>query len=746
MVLVPGAECQAIFRNGPPIRTDVTFAIENTHVASVTASGMVRALSYGQTRLRARMSGSDASGSHKLFGERTISVLVSKVPTIRINAERDELYAGEEMSLRISDAAHDFAFVFSSLSPLHVEWSVPNDGIASLLPIYERANVSLSEESSYSCRIVAVAPGATTVTARIRESAYAPLVGLFASIRLVVVEPLRLISPSHILLPPLSNYQVQANRDPSALDYQLLWNDNSLEGGLTLSSDGVLKSSLSHGIAAVMVSHSGSARDLRQVATAVVEVGPVHRLELLPASPVLRSMPVGTAMQVRIYLLNDRAVRFATAAGVQLALDQNNYEAVSASLESSDVLTVRALKPGMAAIRVYVADKPRIDDVIKINVTQIVQPQNPTVHLGGKVVFRSMVRGEFPTLNWISSKPDVVRMDGNEAHAIATGSSTVECRASAYTSSTGIEVVALASVAFVGSAASAVLSNVAIRANESTLLDVPLMFHDQRGDAIASSPGIDHAFHVHCTIEERDWARAEARANAASGQHVCAVSVPPPEERASAAPTQLTLRVEAGDRFGRARVSSELKIQFVSAFLVKGALRDVQLGPKNQVAYVDVLYAGQLECSSFEPRKVAVTKMHTSREGTVTVKIETAHGYFADVVMVAVRNPNTQQEHYFYVSYEGEPSKDSVIDPGIVFTVLAVVIGFVTYSACFKSNRAIEQQQQQQQQQPVTPHTPQPQTPNFNRAATAQTPRFGTPIHPDSGSMTSPQMRGGAYW
>ena len=111
-------------------------------------------------------------------------------------------------------------------------------------------------------------------------------------------------------------------------------------------------------------------------------------------------------MKLDVFAQDDRGDRFSSNVGVPLELHANNLEVATFSLdEGQDQISVLALKAGHVGLHVSLSGSPTTDDLIKINVTQIISPLNPVVHLGGRITFRSHLRGDYHEARWSSDTP-----------------------------------------------------------------------------------------------------------------------------------------------------------------------------------------------------------------------------------------------------------------------------------------------------------------------------------------------------
>ncbi|XP_049849503.1 nuclear pore membrane glycoprotein 210-like [Schistocerca gregaria] len=373
--LLPNASFQLYISGGPPLRDKLLFSSSNETVARVSQEGIVsthnvlgRSTVIVTVHLHSKDESADLSADNST---QTVTVLVKELSGIAIHASTNRMLVGEEILVRAVGQDMESPFVWSNID-LSFKWDVVNSDIASIVPVYSDANVTLDEERGLAVVVHAVSPGTTRLSVKIL-SGPSSLVNKYASLTLEVVPALALdhkrsISPStvkpcrpaQLLLVPNSRVTITTTF-PASCD--LISEDSSSHKPVTEDAivylDQKSKQLVSKGVAGLSILRLKEPQD-QSVTLIKVSVKPIHHIELRPRSPVSQEIPVGSYADFDIILRDQLAQPFDSYDGTPFEWFTNKQDMISVEVlhppesELRQILRIKGLRPGKLILQVSV--------------------------------------------------------------------------------------------------------------------------------------------------------------------------------------------------------------------------------------------------------------------------------------------------------------------------------------------------------------------------------------------------------
>jgi hypothetical protein len=601
--------------------------------------GVIAAEATGETTVRATITATHSVTKQRMvYGTSIARVVVKHLTGLRLRSATNRLVLGGEQSVWVEGlGAGETPLTLAGIG-IQFRWTAADPHVVALRGTYDEAGHSLDrEESAFGARVVARSLGKTTVTVtvgalpkRLPSSLYSHLSATF---QVTVIEPLRVLTPAALLMPPHSSFTIRTSKDGSAhLRYKLL--GNASLAAATVDSHGAVFTRVAFGTAVILVQDEEASAS---VAIAVT-VKPISHLELVPPASVARELPVGTTAEFRAVLRDDLGQAFdalpAAPAGSPLLTAESSFPdlVVIAKVTDNATVVVKALRPGQSVLRVVLGGSQVIaEDYVRVHVGHMVEPLSPLILLGGTVAFTTSFKPGPNSIQtsssqrlWYSTNPEVLRIDGatGVATAVGVGESTVYYNGTVFTS-TKATVARIGSIelddddgktplAVVSGAAPSRL-HIRLRATDGhdfTRAQTPSILGKK-----PRQPQINHNARVQCKIVESEWASARAVTDSATGEYFCEVTpvTPPPLPAVGGgAPDTLGILPAATDSVisDTSATLKTFRVKFLSQFVVVGgpAKRDVQLTAANRLHVLDVsLSRPTLTVTPADPTRLSVT-------------------------------------------------------------------------------------------------------------------------------------------
>jgi hypothetical protein len=583
LVLLPGSSFQLSHRGGPP-GADVRFEVADAHVA-VLENGVLTAT------VRADGTGARTTVAVIVDGQRNADVSVLVIVLARGAAERDvrivapatRVLEGDELSVHVeAGGASPHAF-----GDAEFRWQTTSPDVAGVLAIHGAADVSLEREASFAARVVGRSAGQARITVSTRAFGEERVV---ATRQIEVVQRLRLLVPSELLLPPHASVRVRTNKHGRAtLSYTLSGDVVTLD-----QSTGTVRASGRTGIAMLTVCDDADG----QCVAVTIAVRPVHHLQLLPfasveGAAVQYDVPVGATQAYRVVLHDELGAPFSVVGDWTFDADVNAPDVVAVTNALNGTFLVRGQQPGSAVVRVYAVQAPHMLAFVRMQVATVIRPLQPIVHVGGTVQFSLH---DTVTLYSDSGNATTAESGGNAAAAStaaswsvederiaiidprtgeltarAPGATTVYHRSSVH-SYTRVTVVTVSKLQLDASAATFVTNAVS---RDTGLVDtyrVPVRFEDESSHVLGGGDGVvRHRLRLTCSAEPATWVEARAARDESTGAYYCDVR-PLPLSQSQLRRTKPIDAVEviaaASDVTGETRATARKSLSFVPAFVI----------------------------------------------------------------------------------------------------------------------------------------------------------------------------------
>jgi hypothetical protein len=585
LVLLPGSSFQLSHRGGPP-GADVRFEVADSHVA-VLENGVLTAT------VRADGSGARTTVAVVVDGQRAavsveVIVLARGAPErdVRIVAPATRVLEGDELSVHVeAGGATPHAF-----GDAEFRWQTTSPDVAGVLAIHGAADVALEREASFAARVVGRSAGQARITVSTRAFGEERVV---ATRQIEVVQRLRLLVPSELLLPPHASVRVRTNKHGRAtLSYTLSGDVVALD-----QSTGVVRASGRTGIAMLTVCDDADG----QCVAVTIAVRPVHHLQLLPVAgdgvAVQYDVPVGATQAYRVVLHDELGAAFSVVGDWTFDADVNAPDVVAVTNALNGTFLVRGQQPGTAVVRVYAVQAPHMLAFVRMQVATVIRPLQPIVHVGGTVQFSlhdtvtlysdsgnatttdggaaapAAATGAPSAAAWSVEDERIAIIDPRtgELTARAPGATTVYHRSSVH-SYTRVTVVTVSKLQLDASAATFVTNAVS---RDTGLVDtyrVPVRFEDESSHVLGGGDGVvRHRLRLTCSAEPATWVEARAARDETTGAYYCDVR-PLPLSQSQLRRTKPIDAVEviaaASDVTGETRATARKSLSFIPAFVI----------------------------------------------------------------------------------------------------------------------------------------------------------------------------------
>eukprot|EP01130_Rhizamoeba_saxonica_P015755 TRINITY_DN711_c5_g1_i1.p1 TRINITY_DN711_c5_g1~~TRINITY_DN711_c5_g1_i1.p1 ORF type:complete len:1846 (-),score=382.32 TRINITY_DN711_c5_g1_i1:78-5615(-) len=753
LYLLPGASYHVQYTGGPPVRSEIAYQVDSNKIASVgTRDGLVQAKVIGNTRLTAKVFSYSIFNSVKSeIGHDSTDVVVKYLDGIRIHSTTNRMYVGEEMVIQVKGINGEEPTIWGNMD-IHFRWDNTNPEVASLQPFHVGA-VSLDEEGHYLVRLLANTPGKSTVSVKVSEAPNRALMkGMTASFSIICVEPLRLLVPNEILLPPDSQFQIKTTHDSDPverLQYSIIQREETCgttQHTVDVNRNGLI-TALTSGTAFILVENPSGTQSV----VLKVIVKPVHHAELRPKTPVHFFLPVGSEQSYDIILRDEMAKEFHSYDSISFSTTESILNIISLSIAPSNetqsqVLTISGLSPGKTQLRLDAISSNIASTFIPIHVTNAILPAQAVVSAGSTLnfitTFKKKTDQSLYKKIWFSSNPEVVEIDAEtgRAVAVAPGVAIVSHNGSVSTY-TPVNVIKPSELVFD-------TPKVKYEQSDKPIYQLPIILKNYEKKSISLSPYIDHNIELKCSVEQKyeRYFSTSSRISTDGNELFCIVN-PSVSLSDRDMPKSITIFATASSAAFNLRGKDE--ITFSPMFSIEKTSKHIYLSNANREEILKIQFQGediQYQCD--DPRIIVRPASSNPSYKLFQISVRELGTPFYDS-FITFFNPLSGQTEQVLVSYhptdqkidegaEPIPSGDSFFS---IWVWACTIAGFGILSVWFVTNR-------DQKIPPSTrvidtrmsPTTPPgyPETPN--RFSTNNTP-YATPAAPygtPSGGFGSP--------
>ncbi|XP_052218938.1 nuclear pore membrane glycoprotein 210-like isoform X2 [Dreissena polymorpha] len=408
ITLIIGALFQVLSRGGPRPQSTVVFTIKDSHVSTVTSSGLLDARSLGATKVIGQALGKDPeTGETVVYSQDEAIVNVVRLTGIRIHAPLTRLQSDTMMPLyAVGLTEHETPFMFgNSIPPLSFHWSVDKKDVALLRNVFHLSNLSPHTEGNFASQLVARETGQVLVRLEVtpvrgQDQVFGDVVHT-DELQIQVFEELVMLQPrtcdGQLLMTPNTEAVLKTNRDGGAkMSYTVL---GGLPGGVVRVKDGLLISGSTPGQAALQVVATEDS-GVVQTLVIVVKVKPVSYLminsetKMRTTSGQLTAIPRGTTLYFTVTYHDDMGATF-YATNINMKFRCSRYDLVQAShgLDNNTII-VKTASDGDTILKVWDRSKPSLVDYINIPVANVIQPAFTIVTMGSVICFTTPLTTE----------------------------------------------------------------------------------------------------------------------------------------------------------------------------------------------------------------------------------------------------------------------------------------------------------------------------------------------------------------
>ncbi|XP_071946091.1 nuclear pore membrane glycoprotein 210-like [Antedon mediterranea] len=438
ITLLVGSLFQVRSTGGPQPQSLVEFSIGQQRIASISSSGIVEALNLGHTRVTGKAVGSDENGGSVVYSEDYVDVSVISLEDVRISAPLLRLQTQSEMPVYatgLSDSESPFT-LGSTTPPLLFEWSVSNEDVITVEPVFAQSGVYYKAQHNVAMRVRTRNAGEALLRLRVSQSpgAFNQISNnavLVDEVQIQVFEKLSLTHPTNcdstFLMTPNTNGLIKTNRDGSAtISYSILGDQAS--SIVTVNHQGVVTSSDALGqVSVLVVAHERFG--LNQSTIVLVKVKPVLYVyincdtKLTTTDKKLHVFPVGLNLEFSTSFYDNVGAKF-DSTNINVEHRLNRYDLLQLQPGVVNISFVaRVAHQGSSLFKVWDQRNPRIEDYASVAVGSIITSEQP-VTFGDVLKFTTpLLTGEGQRGTWSSSDPSVLRIN-SDGVAIATGPGT----------------------------------------------------------------------------------------------------------------------------------------------------------------------------------------------------------------------------------------------------------------------------------------------------------------------------------
>lgn len=588
LTLLPGTYFQIQWNGGPPLRSDISFKIENLTIVTIDKLGMMEAKEEGITRLYVIIQATDLLNQDKIiYEEDFIDIIVKKLTGIRIHTATTNILSGNEIIMRVIGLQGETPFSFGTHLNIYFKWEVEDDEIILLKPIYEETNNSLNKENGFSIRAFGKHAGTTKITVHIISSPLQFHIQDFtASVQITVIESLKLLTPHHLFLLPNSKFQLKTNKDKlGILNYQILENlrNNPI---IDLDCNGLIITKGIIGKTFILISEEGI---IPQSMVVEIEIKSIQFLQLSPKPPIHFEIPLGSLVEFKALLKDDLGNIFSSYDNILFDIQLNRIDFISARLGTNGTIFVKALSPGDTILRTSVINSDsKLEDYILIRVGHIIFPVNPIIHIGGRINFSmsesfiSDKKGE-----WFSDNPRIFTINPFSGEGIAheVGKTKIYFNNTLYTY-TYVTVVKVGKIV-IDSEIPQFITNIISPVSNISKYKIPIHFFDDTfGQPLTLQNKINHNIQFGCSILENFW--ASAISNLESNELSCIIIPNNSPIFGTKMINSLTLVVSVMDQYQTYKLEYQKVFPFIPAFIIKDKKTSIHFSSNQKKYFLEI--------------------------------------------------------------------------------------------------------------------------------------------------------------
>ncbi|KAF2071451.1 hypothetical protein CYY_007225 [Polysphondylium violaceum] len=677
--LVPGGHSQIHWTGGAPIRQDVRFESSDPSIVTLgDINGELVALKVGQTTIQATAEITDPITHKKsIIGQDKLTVYVKNMTGIRIHSSINKILVGDEAKLRVVGANGETPFTYGTVD-LFFKWESVDTNIATLAPIYEKANTTVELEGSFSVRVVGKSAGSTTITVW-AYSGNDRSKHLFqsASLQITVIPDVPI--PTTTLLLPLntaSNYFVNNIHDKSGIEFLPLLDglgSASCKDVVDINNDKIVT------LDKIGTCYLSVVRDRRMDTSKLVRVNskPFSHIEVLPLNPTSSVIPIGDSMSFAVYLRDDIGELFTEyGSSVTFITEVSNSGIIGATIEvtpsSYAIISVKGLRAGLVTLRVYLKDMPHLDDYVKIFVGRLVDPDSPLVHIGSNSEFtiskeQLTQRGySLPSSNekiWSSADPSIISIDPVSGKCVAKkdGKTTIHYIRNP-SSQTSVTVSAIADIQ--------IEFGKQVINNTNDRYSYPLKFYNKEHREFTSLSNIQQNIKGSCSVKETGFANAYFETLVVQGKEVYNCVVQPTGTPTSSI-DKVTLFVQVSDQGRNYIFEKSFDLPFEATFSVLNSKSKILLTLKQKSFILNIQSPKPIFIESSDISLLSVQQLPSTDQDTKN----NVHRYllqpmnpssstgFSNVPLF-ISNPDGKNKQTIFVTYSTTSTSGSVADFG----------------------------------------------------------------------------------
>ena len=618
--IVAPAYYQLQLRGGPPTGMFVSFKIDDGSIATVDELGIVHAKKEGKSSITATAVSSNSKDI--IIGSQVIPVIVKSLSGILLFSQTTKLTVGDEISVYVTGQNGESPFSYGTR---HFQWESSNTDVASVLPRYELANVTIDQEAMFSARVVARSPGRSRITVNTNLNERGGQKTLTSSVQFFVFDHLKFLGPSPLIIQTEATYQIETSLDSfENLKYSVLGDQKIC----TVTQTGRIFAKGYTGICPVLIESAESGQSLIIVA----EIKQIHMLELLlvdsPSRPATYSIFVGSSIEFLAVFRDDLGRQFAEVNnGIKLRHSINIQDAISVQTSSNHSIIIQAFSPCNAVLKVFVQGT-EIHDYVRLLVGNSILPVSPNVHTGGSIIFKTTYKSHNTT--WSTSNSKVIEVSNEGKGTARTPGTAIVDNIGAISSSTLVNVVQIDTIR-------ANLSSLSHLSNfGNRVYYVPVEFSGS-GVVLNSTNNdlIDHKIRYECSATPKDFITAVREVDQ-SGNQYCKLTTHKVDSK-GVSPSSVQLTISASDAGKTYSVSHTENILFCPEFTIP--IKSLNLYPGKYSSTITVNH-GHCDVSyHFNPKYLSVIKTTSTADTSryeITVK-DSSHSFSEDVIFTSTQ-------------------------------------------------------------------------------------------------------------
>ncbi|XP_065051433.1 nuclear pore membrane glycoprotein 210-like [Rhopilema esculentum] len=439
IVLIAGATFQVHSTGGPRPESTTVFDVANASVANVSSTGIIHALTPGNTTLVGMAQGFDPStGKQIIYSKAYVTIEVVRLTGFKIHLTTRILATGSQVGMYAVGLTDQGPFTFASSHPfIKFHWSCGNNDIAVLKSVYELTGLTTENERDFRVTLSTKKAGETIVRLKVdlpvlhAEKIALPHAVLEDEIQIQVYEGLKVVFPENgrLLLPPNAETRIETNKNGlTRLSYDVIKecpSPKTAAGVVEVSQDGIIKTTSSSGMALVKIT-SHEDFGLNETAIINVEVKAVSSITLKSLSSLtasrdnFHSFPVGYRADFVVTLHDNVGRKFdALTSQLRHRLQRNDISNVLPDV-SKGIYTITAVKVGFTIFKIWDENNADVADYIRIRAANAIQPPQASVYQGGMVCFKSTVNApKGSSVTWSSSNIDVIDINAKTGYGFA---------------------------------------------------------------------------------------------------------------------------------------------------------------------------------------------------------------------------------------------------------------------------------------------------------------------------------------